>query len=378
VSRHPADQQSDAAWLPREGEPCMSEPLSGQTPKATTPLVEARNLVKHFPSTSGGIVTRTTSTVRAVDDVSFVVPRGRTVGLVGESGCGKSTVGRLLLRLIEPTSGAVWFDGQEITRATRTEMQPVRRHMQIVFQDPHSSLNPRRKIGEIVSRPLVIHGEATRRDADRRAGELLSLVGLDPDMRGRFPHEFSGGQRQRIGVARALALRPSFIVLDEPTSSLDVSVQAQILNLLNDLKRELGLTYLFISHDLNVVEYFCDTTVVMYLGQVAESGPSEAIHAEPMHPYTQALMSAVLVPEVGRQRNRLVLSGDIPSPVNPPSGCRFHTRCPFAMEICRQVQPLLTEQAPGHQVACHLFPVDGQVPVSSAGREKGGVDHATA
>ena len=256
------------------------------------------------PSTyaSGGIVARTTGTVHAVDDVSIVVPRGRTVGLVGESGCGKSTVGRLLLRLIEPTSGSVWFDGEEITRATRTEMRRVRRHMQIVFQDPHSSLNPRRKVGEIVSRPLVIHGEATRRDADRRAGELLSLVGLDSDMRGRFPHEFSGGQRQRIGIARALALRPSFIVLDEPTSSLDVSVQAQILNLLNDLKRELGLTYLFISHNLNVVEYFCDTTVVMYLGQVVESGPSEAIHAEPLHPYTQALMSAVLVPEVGRQR----------------------------------------------------------------------------
>jgi oligopeptide transport system ATP-binding protein len=378
VSIHLADQQSDAARLHRVGEPGTTDRLSGQPSEATIPLVEAHNLVKHFSYASGGIVARTTGTVHAVDDVSIVVPRGRTVGLVGESGCGKSTVGRLLLRLIEPTSGSVWFDGEEITRATRTEMRRVRRHMQIVFQDPHSSLNPRRKVGEIVSRPLVIHGEATRRDADRRAGELLSLVGLDSDMRGRFPHEFSGGQRQRIGIARALALRPSFIVLDEPTSSLDVSVQAQILNLLNDLKRELGLTYLFISHNLNVVEYFCDTTVVMYLGQVVESGPSEAIHAEPLHPYTQALMSAVLVPEVGRQRNRLVLSGDIPSPVHPPSGCRFHTRCPFAMEICRQVQPLLTEQAPGHRVACHLFPVDGQLPASTAGREKGGVDHATA
>ena len=378
MSTHPADQQSDAARLPRVGEPCTTARLSGQPSEATIPLVEARNLVKHFSYASGGIVARTTGTVHAVDDVSIVVPRGRTVGLVGESGCGKSTVGRLLLRLIEPTSGSVWFDGEEITRATRTEMRRVRRHMQIVFQDPHSSLNPRRKIGEIVSRPLVIHGEATRRDADRRAGELLSLVGLDSDMRGRFPHEFSGGQRQRIGVARALALRPSFIVLDEPTSSLDVSVQAQILNLLNDLKRELGLTYLFISHNLNVVEYFCDTTLVMYLGQVVESGPSEAIHAEPLHPYTQALISAVLVPEVGRQRNRLVLSGDIPSPVNPPSGCRFHTRCPFAMEICRQVQPLLTEQAPGHRVACHLFPVDGRALASDVAREKGGVGHATA
>ncbi|MDF3041069.1 MAG: Oligopeptide transporter, ATP-binding protein [Thermomicrobiales bacterium] len=334
MSTHPADQQSDAARLHRVGEPCTTARLSGQPSEATIPLVEARNLVKHFSYASGGMSARTTGTVHAVDDVSIVVPRGRTVGLVGESGCGKSTVGRLLLRLIEPTSGSVWFDGEEITRATRTEMRRVRRHMQIVFQDPHSSLNPRRKIGEIVSRPLVIHGEATRRDADRRAGELLSLVGLDSDMRGRFPHEFS--------------------------------------------KRELGLTYLFISHNLNVVEYFCDTTVVMYLGQVVESGPSEAIHAEPLHPYTQALISAVLVPEVGRQRNRLVLSGDIPSPVNPPSGCRFHTRCPFAMEICRQVQPLLTEQAPGHRVACHLFPVDGRVPASHVAREKGGVGHATA
>jgi oligopeptide/dipeptide ABC transporter ATP-binding protein len=378
VSRHTAGQQSEAAWLPELGEPGTTNRLSGQTPAATIPLLEARDLVKHFSFTSGGIGARTTGTVRAVDDVSLVVPRGHTVGLVGESGCGKSTVGRLLLRLIEPTSGGVWFDGQEITRASAAEMRRVRRHMQIVFQDPHSSLNPRRKIGEIVSRPLVIHGEATRREADRRAGELLALVGLDADMRGRFPHEFSGGQRQRIGIARALALRPSFIVLDEPTSSLDVSVQAQILNLLNDLKRELGLTYLFISHNLNIVEYFCDTTVVMYLGQIVESGPSEAIHAEPMHPYTRALMSAVLVPEVGRQRNRLVLAGDIPSPVNPPSGCRFHTRCPFVMEICRQVQPVLTEQAPGHRVACHLFPVDGQAPAPSVGREKGGVDHATA
>jgi oligopeptide/dipeptide ABC transporter ATP-binding protein len=244
--------------------------------------------------------------------------------------------------------------------------------MQIVFQDPHSSLNPRRTAGEIVARPLIIHGEATRREADRRAGELLAQVGLDPAMSRRYPHEFSGGQRQRIGIARALSLRPSFIVLDEPTSSLDVSVQAQILNLLNDLKRELGLTYLFISHNLNVVEYFCDTTVVMYLGQIAEEGPSEAIHAQPLHPYTRALVSAVLTPEVGKQRDRIILEGDVPSPVDPPSGCRFHTRCPYAMDICRRIQPVLTEQAPGHRVACHLYPASGEATATSNGFEKGG------
>ena len=329
--------------------------LLGET-GMTAPLVDARNLVKHFPINSGTIFTRQTAAVRAVDDVSLAIPRGQTVGLVGESGCGKSTVGRLLLRLIEPSAGSVWFDGEEISRAAPGELRRTRRQMQIVFQDPHSSLNPRRTVGEIVTRPLVIHGEASRRERARRAEELLRLVGLDPGMRGRYPHEFSGGQRQRIGIARALALRPSFIVLDEPTSSLDVSVQAQILNLLNDLKRDLGLTYLFVSHNLNVVEYFCDTTVVMYLGQVVESGPSEAIHADPLHPYTQALISAVLVPEVGKQRDRVVLSGDVPSPVHPPSGCRFHTRCPFAMEICREVQPPLLEQASGHRAACHLYP----------------------
>jgi oligopeptide transport system ATP-binding protein len=341
------------------------------------PLVEARNLVKHFPVSSGTFFSRTIGAVRAVDDVSLLIPARQTVGLVGESGCGKSTVGRLLLRLIEPTTGSVWLSGQEVTRATPAAMQRMRRHMQIVFQDPHSSLNPRRKIGESLSRPLVIHKEASRREADRRAGELLSLVGLDPGMRTRYPHEFSGGQRQRIGIARALALRPSFIVLDEPTSSLDVSVQAQILNLLNDLKRDLGLTYLFISHNLNVVEYFCDTTVVMYLGQVVESGPSDVIYAEPMHPYTRALMSAVLVPEVGRRRDRLVLAGDVPSPINPPSGCRFHTRCPFAMEICRQVQPVLCEQRAEHRVACHLYSADGNV-ANDHGSEKGGASERAA
>jgi oligopeptide transport system ATP-binding protein len=342
----------------------------------SSPLVEVRNLVKHFPIMSGAFFARPSGAVHAVDDISLSIPYGQTVGLVGESGCGKSTAGRLLLRLLEPTSGSIWFDGQEITRATAGEMQRTRRNMQIVFQDPYSSLNPRRKVGEIVSRPLVIHGQASRREADRRAGDLLAMVGLEPDMRDRYPHEFSGGQRQRIGIARALALRPSFVVLDEPTSSLDVSVQAQILNLLNDLKRDLGLTFLFISHNLNVVAYFCDTTLVMYLGQIVESGPSEEIHAEPLHPYTRALMSAVLVPEVGKQQDRLVLAGDVPSPSNPPQGCRFHTRCPFAMEICRQVQPPLLEQAPLHRVACHLYPADGMAPSAGIDAAKGGASRA--
>ncbi|MFT4037923.1 MAG: ATP-binding cassette domain-containing protein [Thermomicrobiales bacterium] len=320
-----------------------------------TPLLQASHLVKHFPVMSGSFFARQTGVVHAVDDVSLSVPRGRTVGLVGESGCGKSTVGRLLLRLIDLTSGQIDFAGQDLTAASSSELQTLRRQMQIVFQDPHSSLNPRRTVGEIITRPLVIHGVASSRAAEAQAGPLLEQVGLGAAMQDRYPHEFSGGQRQRIGIARALALRPSFIVLDEPTSSLDVSVQAQILNLLNDLKRDLGLTYLFISHNLNVVEYFCDTTIVMYLGRIVEEGASDEVLREPLHPYTWALVSAVLVPEVGKQRERLVLKGDVPSPINPPSGCRFHTRCPWAMPICQTVDPPLREHAPGRRVACHLF-----------------------
>lgn len=341
------------------------------------PLVEAVNLVKHFPVHSGTFIARKTGEVRAVDDVSFSIPRGRTVGLVGESGCGKSTVGRLLLRLIEPSSGTVRFDGKNATAAGPAELRKIRRGMQIVFQDPHSSLNPRRNIGDIIGRPLVIHGEANSRAARDRARELLDLVGLQASMAERYPHEFSGGQRQRIGIARALALNPSFVVLDEPTSSLDVSIQAQILNLLNDLKQNLGLTYLFVSHNLNVVEYFCDTTVVMYLGKIVESGPSEEMHAGPLHPYTRALMSAVLMPEVGAARDRIVLSGDVPSPVNPPSGCRFHTRCPYVMDVCRGIEPLLAEHSPRRFVACHLYPEStpggGSLP---AGSQRGEEAHS--
>jgi oligopeptide transport system ATP-binding protein len=271
----------------------------------------------------------------------------------------------------------VRFKGEDVLQFSRARLRAARRDMQIVFQDPYSSLNPRRTVGSIVAQPLTLHKLERGKAVNERVSDILERVGLNPAHAVRYPHEFSGGQRQRIGIARALALRPSFIVLDEPTSSLDVSVQAQILNLLNDLKRDLGLTYLFISHNLNVVEYFCDTTVVMYLGQVVESGPSDVIYAEPMHPYTRALMSAVLVPEVGRRRDRLVLAGDVPSPINPPSGCRFHTRCPFAMEICRQVQPVLSEQRAEHRVACHLYSADGNV-ANDHGSEKGGASDRAA
>ena len=337
------------------------------------PLVEARGLVKHFPLASGSLFKRSGAAVRAVDGVSLTIPAGTTVGLVGESGCGKSTTGRLLLRLIEPTAGEIRFAGEDLTAASPAAVRRLRRRMQIVFQDPHSSLNPRRSAGEIVGRPLVIHGEASRREAEQRARALLERVGLAAQMATRYPHEFSGGQRQRIGIARALALDPSFVVLDEPTSSLDVSVQAQILNLLNDLKRDLGLTYLFVSHNLNVVEYFCDTTVVMYLGKIVEEGPSEQLHAVPLHPYTKALVSAVLVPEVGRRRERIVLAGDVPSPIAPPSGCRFHTRCPYVMDICRRVEPRLAGQGAGQRVACHLYPgsiPDGEAMTASTGKEE--------
>jgi oligopeptide/dipeptide ABC transporter ATP-binding protein len=330
------------------------------------PLLDVKALVKHFPVKSGTFIAKETGQVRAVDGVSFSIPKGHTVGLVGESGCGKSTVGRLLLRLIEPTSGSVRFDGTEIAGVASRDLQRMREQMQIVFQDPHSSLNPRRKVGEIVGRPLIIHKQASKNGARKRAQELLDLVGLSGGMAERYPHEFSGGQRQRIGIARALALNPSFIVLDEPTSSLDVSIQAQILNLLNDLKQNLGLTYLFVSHNLNVVEYFCDTTLVMYLGKIVEMGPSEEMHREPLHPYTRSLMSAVLLPEVGQQRDRIVLGGDVPSPINPPAGCRFHTRCPYVMDICRSVEPLLAPHGSVQHVACHLYPTSTPAGVHSA------------
>jgi oligopeptide/dipeptide ABC transporter ATP-binding protein len=309
-------------------------------------LVNVRHLVKHFP------VEGSDDVVRAVDDVSFEILRGETLGLVGESGCGKSTVGRCLLRLIEPTAGEIDFDGRNVRSLNRGDLRELRREMQIVFQDPYASLNPRMRVGDIVGEPLVIHNIGTKNDRYERVGELLRRVGLDPDYRKRYPHEFSGGQRQRIGVARTLALNPKLIVADEPVSALDVSVQAQVVNLLQELQQEFGLTYLFISHGLAVVEHISTRVAVMYLGRIVEIAPAAELYLRPLHPYTQALLSAIPVPDPKRKRERIVLQGDVPTPINPPSGCRFRTRCPIAIDECARIDPELRELAQGHRVAC--------------------------
>ncbi|HZE68103.1 MAG TPA: dipeptide ABC transporter ATP-binding protein [Pyrinomonadaceae bacterium] len=313
-------------------------------------LVEVRDLVKHFPIEGSDEV------VRAVDGVSFAVFRGETMGLVGESGCGKSTVGRCLLRLIEPTAGKVSFEGRDVLSMGKTELRELRREMQIVFQDPYASLNPRMKVGDIVGEPLVIHRIGTKSERRDRVADLLRRVGLDPAYSKRYPHEFSGGQRQRIGVARTLALNPKLIVADEPVSALDVSVQAQVVNLLQDLQAEFGLTYLFISHGLAVVEHISTRVAVMYLGRIVEIASAVELYAHPLHPYTQALLSAIPVPDPQRKRNRVVLQGDVPTPINPPSGCRFRTRCPIAIAECSQIDPELREISPGHSVACIRVP----------------------
>ncbi len=309
-------------------------------------LVDVRGLVKHFP------VEGSDDVVRAVDGVSFEIMRGETLGLVGESGCGKSTVGRCLLRLIEPTSGKITFDGRNVLSLGRNEMRQLRREMQIVFQDPYASLNPRMRVGDIVGEPLVIHKIGTKSERRERVAELLRRVGLDPDFRTRYPHEFSGGQRQRIGVARTLALNPKLIVADEPVSALDVSVQAQVVNLLQDLQQEFELTYLFISHGLAVVEHISTRVAVMYLGRIVEIASAAELYARPLHPYTQALLSAIPIPDPRRARERIVLQGDVPTPINPPSGCRFRTRCPIAIDECARIDPELRELSPGHTAAC--------------------------
>jgi oligopeptide/dipeptide ABC transporter ATP-binding protein len=319
-------------------------------------LVSVRHLVKHFP------VEGSDDVVRAVDDVSFEILRGETLGLVGESGCGKSTVGRCLLRLIEPTAGQIDFDGRNVGSLNRTDLRELRREMQIVFQDPYASLNPRMKVGDIVGEPLVIHKIGTKSERRERVGELLRRVGLDPDYRKRYPHEFSGGQRQRIGVARTLALNPKLIVADEPVSALDVSVQAQVVNLLQDLQKEFGLTYLFISHGLAVVEHISTRVAVMYLGRIVEIASAADLYLRPLHPYTQALLSAIPVPDPKRKRERIVLQGDVPTPINPPSGCRFRTRCPIAIDECARIDPELRELSPGHRVACIRVPGWSQAP----------------
>jgi oligopeptide/dipeptide ABC transporter ATP-binding protein len=319
------------------------------------PLLSIQNLKKYFPIKQGVVFQHEVARVHAVDDVSFDVFAGETVGLVGESGCGKSTLGRCAIRLHDLTDGRVIFDGTDISKLSRRGMRPLRREMQMIFQDPYASLNPRKRVGQIISDPLKIHNQGDRKAVKAKVQELLSLVGLNPEHYNRYPHEFSGGQRQRIGVARALALNPRLIVADEPVSALDVSIQAQVVNLLDDLQDNLGLTYLFIAHDLSVVRHVSDRIVVMYLGKIAEISPAEELYQRPIHPYTEALLSAVPIPDlaIAAKRKRIVLQGDVPSPINPPSGCRFHPRCRYATEICSAEEPQLIDHGGGHVAACH-------------------------
>jgi oligopeptide transport system ATP-binding protein len=319
------------------------------------PLLEIDHLVKYFPIKSGILIDREVARVQAVDDVSLTVNEGETLGLVGESGCGKSTLCRTLLQLLAPTSGSVRFEGRELVGLSRREMRPIRKDMQMIFQDPYASLNPRKRVGQIVGDPLHLQGLASGNELRRQVQELLERVGLSSEHYNRYPHEFSGGQRQRIGVARALALEPRLIVLDEPVSALDVSVQAQIINLLDDLQDEFKLTYIFVAHDLGVVRHVSDRISVMYLGKIVETAPAEQLYTNPVHPYTEALLSAVPIPDPreNEARDPQVLEGDVPSPVNPPPACRFHTRCPHATEICSEVEPLLEPYGRGRIAACH-------------------------
>jgi len=317
------------------------------------PLLDARRLVKYYPI-RGGVFMKEIAAVKAVDDVSLSIREGETLGLVGESGCGKSTFGRAIMRLEEPTAGEVWFDGDNILTYDADRIRALRRDMQIIFQDPFSSLNPRKPVASIVGEPLLIHGMRNRREREAKVLDLLEVVGLSKEHMRRYPHMFSGGQRQRIGVARALALNPRLVVCDEAVSALDVSIQAQVLNLLKDLQQEFGLTYLFISHDLHVVEHISDRVAVMYLGKIVEVAGSDAIYGSPLHPYTQALLSASPMPNPGMKRQRILLKGDVPSPIDPPPGCRFHTRCPYAETICAEEEPPLREIRDGHEAACHF------------------------
>jgi len=338
----------------------MSAAELGETPKARAALIQAIDVKKHF-LVGSSLFRGQRKTVYAVDGVSFEVYPGETLGLVGESGCGKSTLGRCLMRLYEITAGQILLEGQDISRLSLKHLRPFRREMQMVFQDPYASLNPRRRVGDLIAEPMRVHGRSGRAEIEARLRELMDLVGLQHDHLNRFPHEFSGGQRQRIGVARALALEPRLIIADEPVSALDVSIQAQIVNLFADLQERLGLTYIFIAHDLSVVRQVSNRVAVMYLGAIVETGPTDEIFRAPAHPYTEALISAVPVPEVDRpgRRERIVLAGDVPSPMNPPSGCRFHPRCRYATQRCKSERPVLELAGKGRQVACHYPLLEG-------------------
>jgi peptide/nickel transport system ATP-binding protein len=316
-------------------------------------LLEVDSLVKYFP-VHGGILQRTVAQVRAVENVSFAVKRGETLGMVGESGCGKTTIGRMLVRLISPTSGSIRFDGRDILPLKGDDLKDLRREMQIIFQDPYSSLDPRTPVGDSIGEGLLVHGVRDARERQRQVLDILHKVGLEDYHAKRYPHEFSGGQRQRIGIARALVLRPKFLVCDEPVSALDVSIQSQVLNLLRELQHEFGLTYIFIAHNMSVVEHISDRVAVMYLGKLVELAERVELYRNPQHPYTQALMSAIPVPNPRLRRERTILKGDVPSPLNPPTGCRFHPRCPVAIDICSRVEPPLLDLGGGHLAACHL------------------------
>ena len=320
---------------------------------ASAPLLSVKGLVKHFP-VKKGLFQRTVGQVRAVDDVSFDIAAGETLGLVGESGCGKSTVGKTILKLMDPTAGEIWLSGTRVDGLSKGEMRPFRRQMQVVFQDPYSSLNPRLTVRDIVAEPLKNFGVAVGAELERQVAELIQKVGLRAEALDRYPHEFSGGQRQRIGIARALALRPNLIICDEPVSALDVSVQAQVINLLVELQRDFGLSYLFVAHDIAVIEHISHRVAVMYLGKIVELADRAALFKQPLHPYTEALLSAVPVPDPEIERKRIILKGDVPSPIDPPSGCRFRTRCPLAFDRCAAEEPPMREVVPGHHVACHL------------------------
>ncbi len=356
--------------MPPEVEPRQPDLLAGGWARhGASILVRVENLKKYFPITRGGIWRRQAGAIKAVDGVTFHVLQGETLGLVGESGCGKSTTGRAILQLQKPTSGRVFLEDAELTSLDAESLRRLRPKMQMIFQDPYASLNPRHSVGQIIGEPLVVHGVAEGRGLKERVNELLELVGLDPAHGRRYPHEFSGGQRQRIGIARALALNPSFIVCDEPISALDVSIQAQIVNLLQDLQERLGLTYLFIAHDLSMVRHISRRVAVMYLGKVMELAPWKDLFNDPLHPYTQSLMSAVPVPapKVERKRKRIILKGEVPSPANPPKGCVFNSRCPLAVAQCYEQVPEYREVRPGHFVACHLVDVQrgtSKIPVS--------------